>query len=259
MRNIMAIIMKEIRIYFTTPLAFVVLTVFAFVSSFFFLRLLGDFQRQVAVATQMNPEMLQYMNFTDRVLVQEFANIAVIFVFVVPVLSMRLIAEERRTRTFELLRSNPVTPLQIVIGKYFAALVIVFIMVAVVAIYPLLVWAYSDVGGPAWATVFTGLLGLLLLGATFMSVGLLVSSMTKSQAIAWFITWCLLMLLWMVGWAASDASGVARDILSELSAIEHIRGFVAGRIHIKDTVYYVSLTGLGLFLSHRALEAQQWH
>ena len=258
MRNILAIFKKELRIYFTTPVAYVSFAVFTIVSSFFFLRILTNFQQAILIHTQRNPQMLQYMNFTDQVLTPLFYNVAVLLVFVVPFISMRLIAEERRSGSFELLLSNPVTPAQIALGKYFASLVVLLCMMALVAIYPLLVQAYAQVGSVAWATVASGLLGLFLLGASFVAVGLFISALTRSQVVAAAITFCALLLLWVVGWAASDNTGLTRDVLSAMSAIEHIRGFASGKIDLRDVVYYLSLMGFGVFLTHRSLEAQRW-
>jgi len=258
MRNIFAIVGKEIRQYFTTPVAYVAFTVFTIISSFFFLRILTFFQRSIMINSQMRPQMLQYMNFTDHVLTPLFYNIAVILIFVIPFITMRLIAEERRTHTFELLMTSPVTPFQIACGKYLASLVVVLSLIGIVLLYPLLVSFYAQVGGVAWGTVLTGLLGLFLVGAAFTALGLFISSLTSSQIVAAVITWCALLLLWVVGWAGSDNAGVTREVLTGMSAIEHIRGFAKGVIDLRDLVYYLSLVGLGLFLTHRSLETQRW-
>ncbi|MBW2701420.1 MAG: ABC transporter permease subunit [Deltaproteobacteria bacterium] len=258
MRNILAIFRKELRLYFTTPVAYVVFAVFSIVSSFFFLRILTSFQRSIMIQTQRNPQMLQYLNFTDQVLTPLFYNVAVVLVFVTPFLSMRLIAEERRSGTFELLMSNPVTPLQITLGKYFAVQVVLLVMMALVGIYPLLVDGYAQVGSVAWETVASGLLGLFLMGSGFLAVGLFISALTRSQVVAAAITFCVLLLFWVVGWAASDNTGVTRDVLSAMSAVEHIRGFAAGKVALHDAVYYLSMMFLGIFLTHRTLEAQRW-
>ena len=258
MRNILTIFRKELQITFATPVAYVAFTVFTIVSSFFFLRILSEFQRQIMIATQMRPQMLQYMNFTDQVLQPLFYNVAVILIFVVPFVTMRLIAEERRSRTFELLLTSPVTPFQIALGKYLSILVVVLVMVLLVFVYPVLVWTYAEYGGPEWSTVFTGLLGLFLVGAAFTAIGMFISSLTSSQIVAAAITFCALLLLWVVGWAATDNTGVTRDLLAGMSAIEHVRNFAKGVVDSKDLVYYISLAFLGVFLTHRALEAQRW-
>lgn len=258
MGNVLAIIRKELRITFTTPVAYVALCVFTLISGFFFTNILGGFNQRIATYAQMRPRMLQYMNFTDQVLQPVFYNVAVIFIFVVPFITMRLIAEERRANTFELLQSCPVTPFQITMGKYLACLVVVLAMVALVTVYPLLVWAFAEVGGPDWPTVGTGLLGVFLAGAAFTAVGLFVSSLTSSQIVAAAITFCTLLLLWVAGWAAGDHTGVTREVLIGLSAVEHIRSFTQGLIDMKDLVYYLSVVLLALFLTRRILEAQRW-
>jgi ABC-2 type transport system permease protein len=258
MRNTIAILFKELRVAFTTAVAYVVFAVFTIVSSFFFLRILTDFQRSVTVYTQMRPQALKYLNFTDQVLAPLFYNVAVLLVFAVPFLTMRLVAEERRSRSFELLMTCPVRPVHIATGKYLSALVLIGVMLLLVLIYPLLVSAYAQVGSVAWSTVASGLLGLFLLGAAFAAIGLFISALTTSQIIAAFITWCLLMLLWVIGWAANDNVGVTRAVLSGLSAVDHIRGFTRGLIAMQDLVYYLSLIVFGLFMTHRALESQRW-
>jgi ABC-2 type transport system permease protein len=258
MRNAIAILRKELRLYFTTPVAYVVFAVFTIVTSFFFLRILTHFQRTITANTQMQPQLLQYLNFTDHVIAPLLVNVAVILVFAIPFLTMRLVAEERRTRSFELLMTCPVRPWQIAVGKYAAALAVVAVMLVIVLIYPVLVAAYAQIGSVAWTTVLTGLLGLFLLGAGFTAVGLFISSLTSSQIIAAFVSWCVLMLLWVIGWAAADNTGLTRDILAGLSAVEHIRGFTRGLIDMKDLVYYLTLAGFGLFLTHRSLESQRW-
>ena len=213
MRNILAILRKEIRVSFTTPIAYVAYTVFTIIGSFFFLRILSGFQQSIQLYAQYNPQGLQHLNFTDQGMKPLFYNIAVILIFVVPFLTMRLIAEERHNKTIELLVTNPVTPFQIVLGKYLGALTLLLPMLAIMALYPLLVSIYAEVGSVAWGTVLTGLLGLFLIGAAFMAVGLFISALTSSQVVAAAITFCALLMLWVVGWAGNDNLGTTREVL----------------------------------------------
>ncbi len=258
MRPIIAILRKELRVYFTTPVAYAAFTVFSIVTSFLFLRNLVGFQRQIDINTQLRPHLLQFMNFTDQVLSQLTFQAAVVLVFVVPFVTMRLVAEERRARTFELLMTNPVSPWHIAWGKYLATLVVLAVMLSLTLLYPLLVGLVAQVGGVAWETVGTGLLGLFLLGAAFTALGLFVSALTASPVVAAIITWCVLFLLWVVGWAATENPGATGDVLRALSAIEHIRSFASGALDSRDLVYYLSLCAFGLFMTQRALEAQRW-
>ncbi|HOX43925.1 MAG TPA: ABC transporter permease [Myxococcota bacterium] len=258
MRPAIAILRKELRVYFTTPVAYAAFTVFSIVTSFFFLRLLVGFQRQIDLNTQLRPHLLQYMNFTDQVLAPLTFQTAVVLVFVVPFITMRLLAEERRTRTFELLMTNPVAPWHIAWGKYLATLVVLAVMLALTLLYPLLVGLVAQVGGVAWETVGTGLLGLFMLGAAFVALGLFISALTSSQVVAAVITFCALLLLWVVGWAATENAGTTAEVLRSMSAIEHIRSFASGALDLRDLVYYLSLSLFGLFMTQRALEAQRW-
>jgi ABC-2 type transport system permease protein len=258
MKNILAIVRKEMRLTFTTPTAYVVFSVFFILLSFIFLRLLMAFQERILYDAQKAPQALAFLNFTDGVLIPLFVNGVVLLIFVVPFLSMRLIAEERKSSTFELLMTLPVSPWQIVLGKYIASLLFLFLLTGSVVLYPALVSIVSDAGGVSWNTVFTGWIGLFLAGASFLAIGLFVSSLTESAFVAAAITFCALLMLWIVGWAGSNNRGATAEVLVALGAIEHIHGFSKGIIDTKDLVYYVSIIGFGLFMTQRSLETQRW-
>jgi len=257
MRKTLALIRKELLIFFTTPTAYAALSIFVILSSFFFLRLLGAFQARVELTTQKAPELLQYLNLTDGVLEPLYLQIAIIFIFVMPFLSMRLFAEERRLKTYELLLVHPISITAIALGKYLAALIVLLAMVGLSLAYPCLLAAYADLGRPSWNTVACGLLGLTLCGGSFLAVGMFLSSLTQSQALAASVTFCVLLLLWMAGWAAADQLGFSREVLLALSAIDHVRGFTRGAIELSDVVYFLSLIGLGVFFTCQSLELQR--
>ncbi len=258
MRTTIAIMMKELRVTFTTPVAYVVLAGSTFVTSFLFLRLLRRFVGMVRMTQSMRPQDLYRLNLTDYVISPLVYNVAIVLVFAVPFITMRLVAEEKRMRTFELLQTCPVRPLHIALGKYLASLVMVLIITVILSFFPMLIQAYTKMGSVDWVTVGSGLLGVFIMGAAFTAVGLFVSSVTSSQIIASFITWCVLMLFWMIGWAAADNTGVTRDVLLNVSAMEHVRSFASGVLDIKDLVYFISMALFGLFLTHQTIEAQRW-
>ncbi len=257
MKKSLALLGKELLVFFTTPTAYAALSVFAIISSFFFLRLLSAFQARVELTAQKAPELLQYVNLTDGVLEPLYLQIAVVFVFITPFLSMRLFAEERRLKTYELLLVHPISTCSITAAKYLATLVMLSLMLALSLCYPCLLTAYADLGRPSWNTVGSSLLGLWLCGASFLAVGMFLSSLTQSQALAAAVTFCVLLLLWVVGWAAADALGTPREVLLALSAIDHVRGFTRGAIELSDVVYFLSLIGLGLFFTCQSLELQR--
>jgi ABC-2 type transport system permease protein len=202
------------------------------------------------------------MNLTDMVVGRLFGSIGVFIVIAAPFLSMRLLAEEKRSRTFELLMTAPVRPWQIVVGKYLAALVLILASIAIVALFPaiLSVFARGSAGGAGveWQTVGTGLLGLFLLGAMAMAVGLFVSALTESVIVAALVSLILLLALWVVTIFTIGVEGPVKDLTAALSASEHLSAFLSGRIELKDVVYYLSFVALGLYLTDRAVEGHRW-
>ncbi len=263
MRNAIAIAKKELYLYFTTPIAYVVFFATSFIGAFFFLSLTSDFQRRSLQFLQFQAlDVIARMNLTDMVATPLVLNMGVILIFVVPFLTMRLLAEERRQKTMELLMTAPLRSGEIVLGKYLAALGVLLVVIAITAVFPALLDSYgtNGAGGSAveWQTVFAALAGLFLCGAAFVAVGLFVSALTESQVVAALITFLVLLLTWVVGWKAADADGVWRDVIEHLSSVGHLVSFARGVIELEDVVYFLSLAVIGLFLTHRAVEARRW-
>jgi len=178
---------------------------------------------------------------------------------VVPFLTMRLVAEEKRQKTIELLYSTPVTPAQIVWGKYLAALAILVCTLAFTLVYPALVQLVAkDPNGVEWRSIFLGYAGLFLLGAAYMALGLFISSLTESQMIAALTTFVVLLMTWIIGWSAAEDGGRHREVVSYLSSVSHLDSFSKGTVELKDLAYFLSICALGLFASHRAVEAHRW-
>lgn len=263
MRAALAIAKKELNVYFTTPIAYAMFMVVAFFAAQFFNGSLDAYRFVTLRALQMqSPQLLQNMNLTDMVVGRLFGSIGVFIVIAAPFLSMRLIAEEKRSRTFELLMTAPVRPWQIVVGKYLASLVLILASIAVVALFPaiLSLFARGSAGGAGveWQTVGTGLLGLFLLGAMAMAVGLFVSALTESVIVAALVSLILLLALWVVTIFTIGVEGPVKDLTAALSASEHLSAFLSGRIELKDVVYYLSFVALGLYLTDRAVEGHRW-
>jgi len=263
MRSALAIAKKELNVYFTTPIAYVAFMVMAFFAAQFFT---GSVEAYRTFIMRISPyegqQMLERLNLTDVVVSRLFASVGVFIIISAPFLSMRLVAEEKRARTFELLMTAPVRPVEIVVGKYLAALVVMGVSIAIVAVFPVILsfFAKGVKGGSAveWQTVGTGLLGLFLLGAMSMAIGLFVSSLTESVIVAALISLIVLLALWVVTIFALGAEGSMKDLASGLSASEHLMPFLQGRIELKDVVYYLSFVVLGLWLTDRAIEGHRW-
>ena len=260
MRNSIAIAKKELNIYFATPIAYVMFTAFVIIGSYFFLRLLGAYEQASLQYMRFNqPDIMNRLNFQDFIFRNLFGNLGVVLVFIVPFITMRLLAEEKRQKTMELLYTSPVTAGEIVWGKYLAALAILFVALGLTLTYPVLLQVVAkDTNGVEWRTVLLSYLGLFLLGASFMAIGLFISSLTESQIVAAFITWVALLMTWILGWASSDTEGWVRELVVYLTSVSHLDSFSKGTLDVKDIVYFVSIITLGLFATNRAVEAHRW-
>jgi ABC-2 type transport system permease protein len=262
-RALLAVLRKELSVYFTTPLAWVVLMVVAFFSAQFFTGALDAWRFLSLRALQaQSAGTLERMNLTDLVVARLFGSVALFLVVTAPFLTMRLVAEERRERTFELLMTAPVRPAAIVLGKYLAALVVLAAALALVGAYPVLLSAVAEgaEGGPAveWPTVASGLLGLFLLGSAALAVGLFFSAATDTPVVAALLSLVVLLGLWTATQFTVGVEGPARDLALALSASEHLAPFLQGRIVLSDVLYYLSLSALGLWLADRTVEANRW-
>ena len=260
MSNSIAIAKKELNIYFATPIAYVMFTLFVVIGSYFFLRLLGAYEMASLQYMRFNsPEMMNRLNFQDAIFRNLFGNLGVILIFIIPFLTMRLVAEEKRQKTIELLYTTPITAAQIVWGKYLAALTILFLTLALTVTYPVLVQIVAkDQNGVEWRSVLLGYLGLFLMGAAYTAIGLFISALTESQVVAALITFVVLLMTWIIGWSAQEAEGWVRELVTYLASISHLDSFSRGTIDLKDVVYFLSVCVLGLFATHRAVESHRW-
>lgn len=261
LQNIGAIARKELRIYFTTATSYALMTAFALITAFFFLQLVIFYQLQASQLVQ-DPQTLARLNFNEHIIAPLFGNVQIFFLFLIPMITMRLLAEEQRTKTMQLLMTSPIRPIEIVLGKYCAAAALVLTMLATTLVFPLILNHYgaAEPGKSPldWGTIGTQYLGIFLMGAAFVAIGLLASSLTDSQIVAVVISFAALLMFWVIGAAGMGKTGFWHEFTNYLSIMGHQEGFVRGVIRIQDVVYYLSLIGLGLFLTHRMVEAQRW-
>jgi len=249
---------KEMRIFFTSVVAYVILAIFLLVMGWFFSQIF-QYYAQATVRAGMSPMMGQQdLNTTDGILRPLFSNIAVILLLsLMPLLTMRLFAEERRSGTIELLLTYPIRDGAVLLGKYTAALAFYGILLALTLLYPLMIFYMG--GRVEWGAVLTGYVGLLLLGSAFMAVGLFASSLTENQIVAAVTTFGILLMFWVIGWGADAAGGSWwGKLLQHLSITDHFDSFGKGVFETKDIIYYVDFTLLALFLTLRSLEARRW-
>lgn len=246
---------KEMRLYFTSPIAWVILTIFLLIVGYFFYAIFSFFTL-ASMQSAMNPAMARDLNVSDSVLRPLFSNMTVILLLLIPLVTMRLFAEERRSGTIELLLTYPVRDGAVLVGKYLAAFTVYVIMLAFTLVYPLMVAYFAR--GLEWGPLLTGYVGLLLMGATFLAVGLFASSLTENQIVASIVTFGILLIFWVIGWSADYAGGGWGRVLSHLSLLDHFDSFARGVLDTKDVIYYVDFTIVALFLALRSLEARRW-
>jgi ABC-2 type transport system permease protein len=182
-------------------------------------------------------------------------NTTVIMLFVLPLITMRTYSEEKRSGTIELLLTSPLTDLQIILGKFLGALALYALMLLVTGIHVGLLFWY---GRPEWKPILSGYLGLLLMGGAFMSIGLLISSLTRNQIVAGMTTFAALLLLWIVSWFSDSVSPAMQQVLTALSITEHFDDFAKGVIDTKHVVYYLSFIAFGLFLTAKSVDSERW-
>ena len=253
MRNVLAITQKELRSYFASPIAYIIIGLFAFLYGYFFVVMLNYFMRASMNMGQMGGP--QAMNLNQDMLRPVLQNVTVLLLFVLPAMTMRSYAEERRSGTIELLLTSPVTDLQIVLGKFIGALTLYGVMLAVTLIHIAVLFMY---GSPEWKPVLTSYLGLLLLGGSFLSVGLFISTLTTNQIVAYIVTFATFLTLWIISWIGTFSSGMLTDVTAYLSIIEHFDDFSKGVIDTTHVIYYLSLITFGLFLTAKSVDTERW-
>jgi ABC-2 type transport system permease protein len=253
MSNVLAIARKELRAYFSSPIAYVVIGFFALMFGFFYYSLLLFFDRQSMQAGGFGGGPT--VNVNEQFLRPVFLNATVIFLFVLPLVTMRTYSEEKRSGTIELLLTAPLTDLQIILGKFLGAMGLYAAMLAVTLIHVGLLFVF---GNPEWWPVVTTYLGLLLMGGCFVSLGLLISSLTKNQIVAGMITFGVFLMLWVINWIASFMGPTTQQVLNYLSITDHLDDFTKGIIDTKHLVYYASFITFGLFLTARSVDTERW-
>lgn len=253
MRNIWTIARRELYSYFVSPVAWVLLTIFAFLSGFFTYLITESFVR-FALQGQMSGQAGP-VNVNEQVIAPLFSNIAVVGLFLIPLISMRLFAEEKRQGTIELLVTSPVHDSEIVLGKWLSAVLMYSCLLIVLVIDFSFLFMY---GSPDWKPVATGLLGILLQGACLLSLGTFISTTTRNQIVAGAVGFALALVLWILNWTTSFGNSDSIQVLNYLSIVSHMDSFSRGVIDTKDLVYYLSMIFLGLFLTTRSLESLRW-
>ena len=247
-----AIARRELRSYFSSPIAYTVIGLFALVFGWFFVRFIDSFIQQ---SLQIGLPGRGQINIQTMVIRPVLGNVSVVLLFVLPLLTMRTYAEEKRFGTIELLHTSPLTDFQIVAGKFLGAAALYGLMLTVTLPHIAILFI---IGNPEWRPIVAGYLGLLLLGVSFIPIGLLISSLTRNQIVAAMATLGVLLLFWTVSWFARAASPIIQGIVLAISLTEHFDDFTLGIIRLRHVIYYLSLAAFGLFLTWKSLDTERW-
>jgi ABC-2 type transport system permease protein len=249
----MTIAGKELRSYFVSPVAWIILGLFGLVWGYFYNAYLNAFVAS-AMGSQFGGPPPQ-VNVNSDMIRPLLGNASVLLLFLLPMVTMRTYSEEKRSGTIELLLTSPVTDLEIVLGKFFGS---VGLYAALLLITLLYIGILFTLGSPEWRPLIAGYMGLLLLGGSFVSLGLFISSTTKNQVVAGIATFVIALLFWIVAWLADSAGPTVGPILSYLSITGHLDDFAKGVIDTKHVVFYLSFIVFFLFLTLRSVDSERW-
>ncbi|HEX6512616.1 MAG TPA: ABC transporter permease subunit [Chloroflexota bacterium] len=236
LRNVGTIAGKELYTYFASPIAYLVIAAFLVMNGYLF-------------------SIILFSSRSAR-LTGTFSDMVIILLFLSPAITMRLLAEEQRTGTIELLLTSPLREAELVLGKWLAAMGFFVVMLALTLPYPLFLMKY---GSPDVGPIISGYIGVLLLEGVFLAVGLLMSSFTQNQIVALAMSFGVLLVLWLLqGAGQSFGSGGGASVAQFIALAPHFDGFTSGNVQLKDLVYYVSLIIIALFLTTRSIETRRW-
>ena len=254
MSNILAIAQKEMKGYFASPIAYIVIGFSAILYGWFFINLLYYFDR-ISMQAGGGFGGPQSVNVNEQLISPLFLNVSVILLFTLPLVTMRTYSEEKRSGTIELLLTSPLTDFQIIMGKFLGAIALYVVMLAVTLLHIGVLFIY---GNPEWKPIVTAYIGLLLLGGCFIALGLLISSLTNNQIVAGMVTFAVLLLLWTLNWMSESSGPTTQKILSALSITERFDDFSKGVLSVSHLIYYLSFITFGLFLTTKSVDSERW-
>lgn len=256
-RSVGIIYKRELSSYFNSLIAYVVIVMFLIITGYFFYNLIASFS-VISFQAQANPMIAkQYnlLNINESVVRPLFGNISIIMLLMTPLLTMRLLAEERKSGTMELLLTYPVRDIEVVTGKYLACFTVFLVMIFSTFIYPVLL---VFLGEPELMPIITGYIGLILLGAAFISLGLFTSSLTENQIIAASMAFGILFVFWLMSYSVTLVSPGLGQIISYVAITEHLQSLAKGVVDTEDIIYYLLFVILFLFVTLRTIESKRW-
>lgn len=252
MRSVIAITRKELEQYFASPIAYVVIALFMLLSGYFFYIFLTLYVERVAMSGQMGGG--QDMDLVQSVMRPFFGNSSFFFLIFLPMLTMRLFAEEKKQGTYELLMTSPITVPQLVLGKFLGVVSVLASMLLLLGLFPAILFYF---GNPDAGPILTGFLGLLLLGSAFVAVGIFCSSITENQIVAAVLGFVFLIVFWIINWLTRSEAWYGK-LAQYISIYQRFDDFTQGVLNLKDVFYYLSFAFFGLFVTGIVLQSQRW-
>ena len=253
MRNVFLICRKELNSYFASPIAYLLMAFFGLIFGFGFYTATRDMVRfsfQAQMMGQMQPQ-----NVNDAIIKPLLGFASTVALFLIPMITMRTFAEEKRTGTIELLMTSPVRDIDIILGKWLGAMLLYLCVLAMSMINIAMLFAWSK---PDLKPVLIAYLGLILQGGCLLAIGTFISTTTRNQIVAGGVTFFVCLLLWLLSWfTAFDSTGAA-SVINYLSIVTHFENFSKGVVDSKDAVFYLSMIFFALFITHRAFESLRW-
>ncbi len=252
MKPVITIALRELKSNFVTPLAYVVITGFLLLSGFFFFSLLQQFNGVLAQASLM-PEMTP--NINQWVITPYLRTLEIILLFLIPILTMRAIADEKQSGTFELLFTSPITVNQIVLGKFIGVSLVILIMLGLSSVFFLALIPFAN---PEIPPMLVGFIGVILFSMSFTGLGVAISACTKNQTVAGVSSLVIFLLFYAIDAPAAHFGEIGAYVLGYLAPANHMELITKGVISSTDLVYFFSVMFLGLFAANRILDAERW-
>jgi len=253
MRNILAMAGKEIRSYFHSPIAYLVMAVYSVLCGFFFYSFTATYVVQTFRMQAMGGAGMPNMTINDYVIRPLFQGVlSIVLLLLIPMITMRLYAEEKRSGTIELLLTSPITDLQIILGKFLGAFLLFGTMIVITFGFIGTLFIY---GNPFAKPLIAQALGFLLFGGALLALGMWISTFTKNQIIAAVVSFSAFLLFYVLNWVTAYSNGAVSRVMAYMSLTTHFDAFAKGVVDLKDLVYYLSVIVLGIFLTARSVEA----
>jgi ABC-2 type transport system permease protein len=252
-KNIILICKKELKSYFASPIAYLLMAFFGLIFGFGFYTATRDMVRFSFQAQMMGQQ--QSMNVNEQIIRPLLGFASTIALFLIPMITMRSFAEEKKTGTIELLLTSPVKDIEIIVGKWLGAMLLYLCVLAMsmMNFAMLFIW-----GKPDLKPVLVAYAGLILQGGCLLAIGVFISTTTRNQIIAGGVTFFVCLFLWLLSWFTAFDSSAAAKVVNYLSIVTHFENFSKGVLDLKDVVFYISMIFFSLFITSRALESLRW-